>query len=101
MTFAKEEWGPWTSHDGSGCPFPAGTIVEVLFEDAFGYRSRTVATVTGGSYSSWNWETYPELKRIIRYREKRPRGMQILDAVLKDVDAPVTDKTKLPDLTDA
>lgn len=23
-------WGPWVAHDGSGCPLPEGTYVEVI-----------------------------------------------------------------------
>ncbi|WP_141246560.1 hypothetical protein [Actibacterium ureilyticum] len=84
-----EFWGPWVLHDGRGCPVPAGTIVEVVSEDRFGFAMRTISTVTGGSYSSWNWDHFPELKRIIRYREKKPKGLQILEEQLVVDDAPV------------
>ena len=85
-----EFWGPWVLHDGKGCPVPVGTIVEVVSEDRFGFAMRSISTVSGGSYSSWNWEHYPKLKRIIRYREKKPKGLQILEQnlVVKDVPAP-------------
>jgi hypothetical protein len=84
-----EEWGPWISHDGSGCPLRSGTIVEVVFQDGFGFSMRDIATVSGGSYSSWNWEHFPELKKIIRYREKKPKGMQMLEGCLVNNDIPV------------
>lgn len=80
-----EEWGPWIVHDGRGCPLPAGTIVEAVSEDGFGFAMRHVATVAGGSYSSWNWAHYPELKRIIRYREKKPRGLSLLEDRLAEL----------------
>jgi hypothetical protein len=93
---AGEEWGPWIWHDGTGCPVQAGTIVEVVCEDRFGYSMRQISLVNGGSYSSWDWSFFPELKRIIRYREKKPKGLQMLEGLLKSKDAPVR-----PDLIDA
>ena len=92
---ATEEWGPWVVHDGMGCPVPQGTIVEVRFQDAFGYKSNMVTTVTGGEFSSWNWEHYPELKKIVRYREKKPRGLSLLEGLLQSLDGPQqTTKTR-------
>lgn len=82
------EWGPWVIHNGLGCPLRAGTIVEVCFQDAFGYTSTAVASVAGGDYSSWNWEHYPELKKIVRYREKKPRGLRMLRDRVAGLDAP-------------
>ena len=82
-------WGPWVQHDGIGCPVRPGTIVEAVSEDRFGYTMRHVATVEGGAYSSWDWSFYPELKRILRYREKKPRGIGILEERLVTKDEPV------------
>ncbi|WP_425074895.1 hypothetical protein [Sagittula sp. S175] len=83
-----EHWGPWVIHDGKGCPLPSGTIVEVVSEDGFGFASREIACVSGGEYSSWNWRHYPELKRIIRFRVKKPRGLEMLEERLQTLDAP-------------
>ena len=83
-----DEWSAWTIHDGRGCPLPAGTIVEVVSDDRFGFAGREMGQVSGSSESSWDWSHYPELKRIIRYRHKRPRGMAILREVLQTIDAP-------------
>lgn len=83
-----EEWGPWVVHDGLGCPLPNGTIVEVRFVDAFGYKSNLVTTVAGGDFSSWNWTHYPELKKIVRYREKKPKGLELLEGLLQSLDSP-------------
>lgn len=91
---AAEEWGPWVVHDGTGCPLASGTIVEVRYQDAFGYKSNVVTTVTGGAFSSWNWEHYPELKKIVRYREKKPRGMSLLQGLLESLDSPVDAKKR-------
>lgn len=84
----QEEWGPWIRHDGRGCPVPTGTIVEVVCEDRFGYQKNEIARAMGGSYSSWDWSHFPELKKIVRYREKKPKGLQILTEVLRELDAP-------------
>lgn len=83
-----EDWGPWVVHDGRGCPLPAGTIVEVVCEDRFGFALRRILTVHGGDYSSWNWAHYPKLMRVIRYREKKPKGLQLLETRLKTQDTP-------------
>lgn len=97
---AKEEWGPWVLHDGMGCPLPQGTIVEVRFQDAFGYKSNVITTVAGGEFSSWNWEHFPELKKITRYREKKPRGLTMLEGLLETLDGP-KQKTKDRERADA
>jgi hypothetical protein len=83
-----EEWGPWILHDGKGCPLQVGTIAEVVCEDRFGFTMRQVSLVCGGEYSSWNWTYFPELKRIIRYREKKPKGLQMLEGFLATKDTP-------------
>lgn len=83
-----EEWGPWIRHDGKGCPVRPGTIVEVVCEDRFGFTMRQISCVSGGSYSSWDWGHFPELKKIIRYREKKPKGLQILQEQLSSLPAP-------------
>lgn len=89
-----ELWGPWVIHDGKGCPLKPGVIAEVVAQDRFGFAMRTIATIEGGSYSSWNWEFYPELKKIIRYREKKPKGLQILETRMQEKDAPVPPQRK-------
>lgn len=73
-----EAWGPWVVHDGRGCPVAAGTIVEVVCRDGFGFDQRVMGCASGGEESSWDWSHYPRLKKIIRYRVKRPRGMAML-----------------------
>lgn len=84
----QNAWGPWVVHDGKGCPVPPGTIVEVVFEDRFGYQNRAIGTPDGDSYSSWNWEHFPELKKIVRYRKKNPKGLEMLREIIADLDIP-------------
>lgn len=86
----KHEWGPWKQHDGRGCPVQRGTIVEVVFEDRFGFQNRMIGCVDGGDHSSWNWSFFPELKKITRYRKKRPKGLQILRDIAENIDMPST-----------
>ncbi|MCA0044677.1 hypothetical protein [Celeribacter litoreus] len=69
-------WGPWVLHDGKGCPVRPGTLVEVVFEDRFGFSMRQTSIVSGGRYSSWDWSHYPELKRILRYRERKATSFE-------------------------
>lgn len=85
MTAKEEDWGPWIVHHGAGCPVASGTIVEVVCEDRFGYRMNRIGQVDGASYSSWNWEFFPELKKIVRYRAKRPKALLLLKQALRDV----------------
>lgn len=83
-----EHWGPWVIHDGKGCPLAPGVIVDVVSQDRFGFTMRTVTTVTGGLFSSWDWGNYPELKKIIRYREKKPKGLQMLEEQIREQSDP-------------
>ena len=86
----QDIWGPWILHDGKGCPLPPGTIVEVVFEDRFGYQNRTIGCVDGDSHSSWDWSFYPELKKIVRYRDKKPKGLEMLREIAESLDFPST-----------
>ena len=94
----QDIWGPWVTHDGRGCPVRAGTIVEVVYEDRFGYQNRSIGCTDGSSYSSWDWTYYPELKKIVRYREKKPKGLEMLREIVETLDTPVkpeqVDETK-------
>ncbi len=84
----SEVWGPWVQHDGMGCPLPVGTIVEVVCEDRFGFIQSQAGKIDGDSYSSWDWSHFPELKKILRYREKKPKGLAMLQEIAREVDVP-------------
>ena len=96
----SEEWGPWTEHDGNGCPVKNGEMIHVIFDDedefigvegwegisAHGYRCTT-------GPQSWLWQDALELgcgdlARVIRYRIRKPRGMAILESILTDLPMP-------------
>lgn len=63
-------------------------MVQVVSEDAFGLTHRAIGLVSGGTCSSWFRENFPELWRRVSYREKRPKGMRILEDRLAETAAP-------------
>ena len=90
------EWGPWIEHDGNGCPC-AGEFVSAIFEECF-YEASTgrvvktihtqvdgfIAGIKGGL--SWDWSNWPLVSKIIRYRIRKPKGLLILEQVLREVE---------------
>lgn len=91
-----EEWGPWIGHDGKGCPC-VGEYVHVVILSIQG-----VDPVSGGwsgpykeinpweavgvaeEDAAWRWESgwHP----VDRYRIRKPKGMSVLEGILKDVE---------------
>jgi len=87
----EPEWGPWIEHDGLGCPC-VGQYVHVLL-DTIGMDELTgdcsdeswgIAGDNGGE--SWDWSNGNWCAEIIRYRIRKPKGMQILQGLLRDVE---------------
>jgi hypothetical protein len=83
-----EEWGPWTDHDGKGCPVPTWTYVQAEFSDGDvleGVVDPGDGCKNGGH---WNWKLCYITGRIpiIRYRIRKPRGMTILKEILAEVE---------------
>lgn len=79
-----EEWGPWIEHDGKGCPC-VGMMVEVVRR----YISGDEDAAIGIAYlpaQSWDWGNAPKWARILRYRIRKPKGMSVLEGILKDVE---------------
>ena len=80
------EWGPWTLHDGMGCPC-RGMFVRV--ERRNGEVREAIAT---GEYnesgSAWDWASVSDKWQpfcIIRYRIRKPRGLTILENLLENL----------------
>lgn len=89
------EWGPWIEHDGKGCPC-VGVPCEVIFR----WGSSELGDETPGSIPhkpgpSWFWvlkhgapicidAKYPP---IIRYRIRKPKGLAILERLLRELPA--------------
>lgn len=83
----NKEFGPWIDHDGIGRPVPCGTIVEVEAENITGLIKRHISVAIGDKGTAWDWSSVSlnQPWRVIRYRVRRPRGMEMLDQILVDV----------------
>ena len=90
----SEEWWPWVKHDGKGCPVENGVIVQIEWWTD-GLKEWGIYTI-GSTYTRESWnkadEAYLQLKDmgifncgIIRYRIRKPKGLQILEALLQDL----------------
>lgn len=64
----------WIEHDGTGCPVPRGTLVEVMWED--GLRSQGPALMMGCDpmpkgahpHGGWDWRNEPLMMVVVGYR---------------------------------
>lgn len=90
---SDEEYGPWIEHNGSPCPNP-GHIHIAEFKrptfkvDTTDYKQindRTLEfVVRNPNASSWTWTSGHN--PIMRYRVKKPKGMVILNDLLRKVE---------------
>jgi hypothetical protein len=93
-----EQWGPWVRHFGQGMPVQAGTIVEVTTYEAVNPNKGEVIGRVGVAgvdlVKSWSWKPETRSKNptkslpIDLYRIKRPRGMEVLQELLKEIPQP-------------
>lgn len=81
-----DEWGPWQTHDGKGCPVQVGTWVRGV--DRIGIDETWRVGFYGGQYcwdegwNCWLWQSHPRPVDIIRYRIRKPRALlQLIDMV--------------------
>lgn len=89
-------WGPWIDHGGKGFPGPYSTTIEAERADG----ERLVGMVTHGSgfqhhYNWWLWSCIkPDEwhRRVVRYRIRKPRGLDILEKIVADPQ-PIADPT--------
>lgn len=79
-----EIWGPWIEHDGKGCPVPNGTIAHCVWNS----RYELVAAVTANGRRDLDnpWVWIDDRPNIIRYRIRKPKGLTILESVLREVE---------------
>ena len=94
----KDEWGPWIEHDGKGCPC-VGMVVEA-YKRWVGLQGPFVAGQEAIKFlgsadvpgSAWVYVHVVGVTDdwILRYRIRRPRGMEVLDAILADLPEKVT-----------
>lgn len=87
----SEEWGPWIEHDGRGCPC-RGMYVQALAEKSIHAISSNTRMVKVSEYvmegvasNGGSWSGNPYYNRYLRYRIRKPKGLQILEALLKDL----------------
>lgn len=88
-------WGPWVKHDGSGCPLPIGTEVEINH----GNGVRNVCTIDDrsqtpfptGMVNMWFWFAAASHSaywpwRIIEYRTPRSDAGEALIQSVRDME---------------
>ena len=85
----QDEWGPWITHDGKGCPC-LGQMVEFLPECHIRGILPSMKMIAGsGGGFSWDWNNFPECTRIISYRIRKPLGLTMLEAIARDIKTPI------------
>lgn len=77
----SEEWGPWIEHDGRGCPC-LGMYVRIEWPD--GEFLDGIAGSNGGY--SWDWSNSDWADPVIRYRIRKPRGLEALQKIAREVE---------------
>lgn len=85
---SDEEFGPWIAHDGKGCPCE-GQVVKIELRGGMvigpyiaGSRG---AKELAGNPSHDGWVHLPKSFDVVRYRIKKPRGLTLLEEILKEV----------------
>lgn len=86
----EDQWGPWIEHDGKGCPVPNGIlaeITEVAIADGADFKKgdKRQGVVVVRPTLSWDWDLAITCI-ITRYRIRKPRGMTVLEAILREVE---------------
>lgn len=87
----EQDWGPWTEHDGKGCPLRPWEYAQAECADGYvgcGCWPYGGDTPPPGTCSYWLWSSLPSYwwhKRVIRYRVRKPRGLVILENMLADL----------------
>lgn len=90
------EWSNWIEHDGKGCP--PGVIGR--FIHAVGTQAECEFRCLPGDekWKGWYWSYRGRpcgdgvWDPVIRYRIRRPRGMEVLDSILTEIDQPVKER---------
>ena len=82
----NDTWGPWVEHDGKGCPVRGQymQLVELCAGRGELPVKELIAASEGGL--SWSWSNAPEYTSVIRYRVRKPRAMERLNALLREVE---------------
>ena len=84
----SEEWGLWIKHDGKHIP-PHGAFCQATFNDCE-TLSGIVDHLDETHVNSFLWLLPEELvAHVVLYRIRKPRGMTILEGLLKNLPATV------------
>lgn len=95
MTEHEEHWGPWTIHDGSGCPcvgmwvrvetdrpvYRDGLPPEAVIYNDFSFAYMPLDNTGDG----WWW--MGQFEQIVRYQVRTPRALIALQRLARTVDA--------------
>lgn len=94
----SEEFGPWIEHDGSGIPFPRGTVAHIVWADGQeivvqhqGQSAESEGLTFNQNYkgptycNSWCWDGPGNAIPVVCYRIKKPRGLTILEGLLEEL----------------
>lgn len=91
------EWGPVIKHDGKGCPVVG---MYCLIKNEYGMEQEGIVPhhAAHRPKSSWFWEDTDKSDnpkwRIIEYRIRKPKGLTILESILREVE-----HTRTPEYT--
>jgi hypothetical protein len=81
-----DEWGPWIEWAGGApCPIGIGEYIEVVERDRYLHDTRRSGRATAATVADICWQMmdcYGPKTQIIRFRVRKPRGMQVLREAL-------------------
>jgi hypothetical protein len=86
MNNDESEYGPWIEHDGLGCPCVGSFVHAVGYCDIDDKSHEVWGIAEDNGGESWDWSNAPEYIRVILYRIRKPKGMQVLQGLLRDVE---------------
>jgi len=91
----QENWGPWVTHDGKGCPCVGDYVNSVSAggEEFYHIAHGMLAEGDGLCVDCWvaaeclvvgkpDWA-------VTRYRIRKPLGLTMLEAIARDATAPI------------
>ena len=92
-----EEFGPWVSHDGSGCPqeVQVGRYIQAVTRAWDGSEWPEEGVVHQAVVESpcwWMAEPNEIFRRAVRYRLRRPPAVRLLVDLVEGLPAPVRER---------
>ena len=91
----QDEWGPWITHDGKGCPCVGQYVNSVSKnnEERFHIAHGLVIKGYGAGVDCWValeciCAGEPSFA-VVRYRIRKPLGLIMLEAIARDTTTPI------------